>query len=81
MKPKKEYRQTEVTVRGRGTFPLDMLRYDRCIPTSESDTNRMHYPQLEYQIFKLYRLSSEGTKATAGRWKSFGWEVISDSGV
>ena len=68
----------EYTVEGRGTFPFDMLRYDRAWPATETDAgiltrhnNRGRTETGEYKV-KLHALD-EGTPA---RWNSFGWRVV-----
>lgn len=33
--------KTLVIVEGAGTFPMDMLRYDSCIPNTERDSYKM----------------------------------------
>lgn len=82
-KPKAEYRRTEITVRGSGEFPYDMLRYDDACPVSSDDVSNMcnrdgAFVQREV---KLYRFSLDGAKAEADRWRSFGWQVTSDTGL
>lgn len=82
-KPKAEYRKTEVVVRGSGTFPTDCLRYDNCCPSSSEDSSKIdnHDGAFVQREVKLDRFSFDGSKAEADRWRSFGWAVISDSGV
>ena len=61
-------------VEGRGSFPIDMLRYDRAWPSTESDAgtiDRSFHSRLRPQVVILEGLS----KPTVGRWASFGWEV------
>ena len=68
----------EYEVTGRGHFPFDMLRYDRCWPTRESedsghieaDTHLVGYPNLTRTI----RVTGLNIP-TSGRWESFGWTV------
>jgi hypothetical protein len=70
----------ESTVTGRGAFPVDMLRYDRCFPATERDA---------IQIGTSFGLRMGVTDAsrsfticvisehplTSARWSSFGWQV------
>lgn len=82
-KPKKEYRKTEIVVRGNGNFPFDMLRYDNAAPASSEDASSIANidEAFVYRDVKLNRFSYEGDKATEGRWRSFGWVVVSDTGI
>jgi hypothetical protein len=74
-------------VTGSGHFPIDMLRYDRAIPATEIDANRIHN-----QIAEIGNLGGEvsinvirytegkstnsfGDMPTIRRWESFGWRV------
>jgi hypothetical protein len=63
-------------VRGRGEFPIDMLRYDRCWPKSEMDSNLIQavvHPSMWREV-ELMCINMTNAP-TAGRWKSFGWEI------
>ena len=60
------------SVRGRGTFPLDMLRHDRACPDTGDDVIAMECTDAERTI----RLVSHLTAPTEGRWQSFGWPVV-----
>lgn len=71
---------------GSMTFPWDMLRYDFCSPSSESEDSS----QLETLASPLNRKLDESTqlrvivvrrtkglgKFTPERWRSFGWELL-----
>lgn len=66
------------TVRGRGDFPTDMLRYDECVFASFADrasaegtmTPATHTPGRR-------DVSIIGTKRpTEARWASFGWTIL-----
>lgn len=69
------------TVTGKGLFPFDMLRYDRCTPKTEADsrviedtTRRARTPDARLPK----RVTLVGAQApTEGRWHSFGWTVES----
>ena len=70
-----------VTVAGNGTFPIDMLRYDRCCPASETDAQKISNTFLrpldrEKQRIVLVRHSVNNIGPTVGRWASFGWAVV-----
>lgn len=66
------------SVEGRGSFPVDMLRYDQCWPTSEVDASHVmatferRTGVREARIVFLTGL----TTPTDGRWESFGWRVV-----
>lgn len=65
---------TRFTVRGRGKFPLDMLRRDQCWPVYESDSERILNQSIERDIH-LY--SAKGwLKLTRKRWESFSWIIV-----
>lgn len=66
-------------------FPIDMLRYDNCVPASEQDANIIRAtldPSDERSragtTVKLTMFKPDGNPAcaTKGRWESFGWGVI-----
>jgi hypothetical protein len=70
-------------VKGRGDFPIDMLRYDRCTPLTESDSGRIERTfdeevgEDENAAEIDLKASEIGHQPTQGRWQSFGWTVIS----
>lgn len=75
---------TEIVVAGKGRFPIDMLRYDNCVPRGSEDAVRIediHYDRSQVRTIRLNRFSYDATKCEADRWKSFGWDVIEDSGL
>ena len=64
----------EFEVEGKGEFPLDMLRYDRCWPAHELDSNLIG-SVVHAQLKRVVGLV--GLKLpTEARWASFGWRVI-----
>ena len=76
------YMQT-LTVEGAGQFPLDMLRYDTCVPAYESEIHLIamtirdgeHY--LAPRKIRLQRFSSHADHGpTKARWESFLWKVV-----
>lgn len=79
------------TVRGRGEFPLDMLRYDHCWPRAFEDAEKMspYYgpitpeakADLSMRNVDLARHTplKHGEVASAARWQSFGWIVIREA--
>ena len=58
----------EYIVTGRGEFPWDMLRYDRCWPMSSSDVGKLDATREPRSI-----LICSYTQPTLARWSSFGW--------
>jgi len=62
-------------VRGRGYFPLDMLRYDQAWPVDTLDLAVYTAPLTERVYIRLRSFHPP----TEGRWNSFGWEVIEEA--
>ena len=63
---------TIFTVEGSGSFPFDMLRYDRCWPYYSQDSSQMDHHNIGRR-----RVVLEGyNKPTDGRWRSFTWRVV-----
>jgi len=62
------------TVEGGGHFPVDMLRYDTCWPSSQEDVAQAF---AEKGVRKV-RLSTPYNRVTEGRWLSFGWHVVTE---
>lgn len=59
-------------VRGSGSFPTDMLRYDECFPSSERES-----AIIDASGKRVVTLCTDNKHApTAGRWKIFGWNVV-----
>ena len=73
---------TKITVEGHHTFPLDMLRYDSATPHSSKDSSTIaesfhaHLPWKDDTPFRVELNMHTRTKPTVGRWKSFGWTVV-----
>jgi hypothetical protein len=61
------------TVTGRGTFPLDMLRYDSCWPYSSEDVFKMESDAREQRSIRL--VTGSDHSPTIGRWNSFMWDA------
>ena len=68
----------EFTVEGRGSFPIDMLRYDSCWPASESrDSFEITASTRPRSGRMKRRITLLGLREpTVGRWESFGWNVV-----
>lgn len=67
----------EFTVEGKGTFPIDMLRYDSCWPASEGrDVPEISLSAIQGRQHQ-HRVTLIGLREpTVGRWESFGWRVV-----
>ena len=79
----------EFVVEGTGRFPVDMLRYDNCFPSSGNDAE--HLRKLisgEYDgktgigssepygvCLTKFAASKAQATPTDARWRSFGWTV------
>jgi hypothetical protein len=64
-------------VEGSGRFPFDMLRYDRAVPATESDSNSINREHRIGRMVELIRFSSAGKSGPCvARWASFGWKVV-----
>lgn len=68
---------TLIIAKGRGTFPIDMLRYDRCSPRTGQDSTKITHSVRyggnsgPWEI----ELVTERRSVTVDRWASFGWQV------
>jgi hypothetical protein len=68
----------EITVKGHGDFPIDMLRYESAVPFSEEDSHhidRTFYEDKPHTVRLLCFFKAEREPARS-RWRSFGWEVL-----
>lgn len=81
--PREKVEIVEFVVTGRGRFPIDMLRYDCCVPARQEDVHRIE-DSLEEGVQTASRRSQERTiklrryavgnpMPTFERWSSFGW--------
>ena len=71
---------TDFTVRGRGAFPLDMLRYDAAYPASSPDAlviEKTFRERLEgfTSVWTVHLQTRSEIGPTPGRWQSFGWQI------
>lgn len=64
-----------ITVRGRGIFPLDMLRYDCCFPATSEDVSLINETGELRSVTLVLRNAIR--IPTVGRWNSFTWAVES----
>lgn len=61
-------------VKGVGTFPTDMLRYDQCWP-SDTDSATKINPRHQLQFVPYTVHLTSHSHPTNGRWASFGFTV------
>lgn len=75
-------------ITGSEGFPIDMLRYDNCIPASEEDAHIIERANTEYvgvgetctvQVKKFSDIKGHGYW-TPQRWKSFGCTLEETAG-
>lgn len=73
-------------VRGNGEFPFDMLRYDACSPTTETEARQLGWNYAgasESRGAVEIELESRGRprfwRPTAARWESFLWRVLEET--
>jgi hypothetical protein len=59
-------------VAGRGSFPFDMLRYDRCSPFRGEETSRLEREDGSRALI-VVRYAGQPGQWTDARWSSFGW--------
>lgn len=70
-----------VRQRGKLGFPLDMLRYDSCYPATSEDATRigmtLRREPCPWLLDEPHTIELTGPRSpTAGRWASFGWDVV-----
>ena len=64
------------------SFPIDMLRHDRCHPVTEQDSANISSSfnlgrkQSHVGQINLRRYAHKNWIPTKDRWLSFGWEVV-----
>lgn len=68
-----------ISVQGAYSFPIDMLRYDRCTPHREKDSaaiRRSIAHDMDPEPVEVVRFSKSAKwEPTRGRWESQGWKV------
>lgn len=65
---------TTFTVTGRGSFPLDMLRWDQCYPQGPDDVANIDVGQRR-EIKLVHVGDRRHWEPTKDRWASFNWVV------
>lgn len=85
-------RAFDFVVKGVRPFPIDMLRYDRCLPVDPESVDAIEASirrEMSYRngpgspspfTVKLRAYASSGFREpTEGRWDSMGWSVVPGS--
>lgn len=69
-KPKSAYR----------SFPIDMLRYDCCWPSTESDAQLIQNNNQDYQrqAITVTKRAVNSKPFSYERWESFGWYYVEE---
>ena len=68
-------RKITFTVSGRGSFPLDMLRYDASWPLNGIDVDQIR-SSIDAEFTKRYEVTlMSHSMPTEDRWESFGFDV------
>lgn len=62
------------TVRGCGTFPLDMLGNDKCWPARPGSNDALS--QDHYAPTRSIEMESYDMNVPSNRWHSRGWDVL-----
>jgi hypothetical protein len=64
------------TVKGRGLFPIDMLRYDGCHPLGPEHAGRITASLMGDMVvgeIKVRKVNARTLGYSPDRWSSFGW--------
>jgi hypothetical protein len=79
--PAQKYHAYTFTVVGTGRLPLDMMRYDRCVPYQQAGTRVPLSDDTNEHSYEMIGYAPIGNRAepTVARWKSFGWRVVEGS--
>jgi hypothetical protein len=68
-----------IVVEGRQAFPVDMLRYDSCLPAREVDSYeiaRRVESGGNIRARRVVILRALSSRTSAERWESFGYHVL-----
>lgn len=63
--------------------PLDMMRYDHCVPATEGDSHKIRHVLSggKQEEIEFIRYAATPALPTFGRWESFGCHVLTVDGV
>ena len=73
------FKAVRFTVRGRGPFPFDMLRYDGCHPENQADVSAMMKSDGRDVKLMMYHRPGEPDTPNRDRWASYTWNVVEES--
>ena len=77
---KQKFHAFTFIVTGDGRFPIDMMRYDRCVPRTQDDVAKMIDHNATRRVEMIaYTPVGNKLEPTGGRWISFGWGVVENS--
>jgi hypothetical protein len=62
-----------VQATGTGTFPIDMLRVDKCYPVMPSDVGTIANPT--FNVARSVVLASHNSEWSPKAWKAVGWQL------
>ena len=78
--------ERKLVVFGSGSFPIDMLRYDNCIPVDEPEAHKIEQSQCNrcntlpinhVWTVELKKIClDKSSQPNVERWNSFGWVVV-----
>lgn len=78
--PVRYYRSTLAPNYAGATFPVDMLRYDDCWPSTSEDANAIHMNIAKERrwdpVNDRVTVTHTSKTLTNRRWDSFGWTVV-----
>ncbi len=66
------------TYEGRGDFPLDMLRYDACWPSTQDDVSIIDAVREVRRVSVTTYGVTAADPFTDARWASFGWARVDE---
>ena len=78
--------ERKLVVFGSGSFPIDMLRYDNCIPVDEPEAHKIEESQCQrcgtLPLSHVWKVElkkiclDKDSQPNVERWNSFGWVVV-----
>lgn len=77
---KQKFNAFTFIVTGSGHFPVDMMRYDRCVPKTQDDISLAFSRRDDRRVEVIaFTISGNKLEPTIQRWLSFGWPVVAGS--
>ena len=68
-------------VRGRGQFPIDMLRYDQCYPRTGDDAHKIASARDDRAVVIVTKSDDPIACWTERRWASYLWRLTPITGM